>query len=31
MREPFWMDEMFLSLSHARGWRDEHERLRDGW
>jgi len=29
MREPFWMDEMLLSLSRPRGWRDEHGRLRE--
>ena len=29
MREPFWMDEMLLSLSRPQGWRDEHGRLRE--
>ena len=23
MREPFWMDEMLVSLSRPYGWRDE--------
>ena len=29
MREPFWKDEMLLSLSRPDGWRDEHGRLRE--
>ena len=29
MREPFWMDEMLLSLSRPCGRRDEHGRLHE--
>src|SRR5215472_11849145 len=29
MREPFWMDEMLLSLSRPYGWRAEHGQLRE--
>jgi hypothetical protein len=28
MREPFWMDEMFLGESRPQGWLDQHGRPR---